>query len=312
LRKPQDYILLYVKGLCIGIANAVPGVSGGTIAFITGIYNELLHALNEIDRDAGKLLLTFRVAACWKKINGNFLLTVLAGICTSLFFLAGTVFNLLVNHPVLLHAFFFGVIFASVALVLKEIKAWGYKPIVAFILSTTLAYLATTLSPLSTPDSLWIVFICGVLAICAMILPGLSGAFLLVLLGKYQFMISAITDLNVTVIVIFSLGCVLGLMGFARLITWVLDHYHRITVAVLAGFMFGSLNKLWPWRQGLEYVTNTKGQQVAVFDKSILPWHTLSITGKDPQLFQAILMMSLGLFIVIVLERIATRLKLKH
>lgn len=312
MRKLQDYILLYLKGLCIGIANAVPGVSGGTIVFITGIYTELLHALNEFDRDAGKLLITFRFAELWKKINGNFLSVVLLGICTSLFLLAGTVFTLLVDHPILLHAFFFGVIFASVALVLKEIKAWGYKPILAFLLSTTLAYFATRLSPTNTPDSLWIVFVCGMLAICAMILPGLSGAFLLVLLGKYQFMISAITDLNVTVIVIFTLGCVLGLLGFARLITWVLDHYQRITIAVLAGFMFGSLNKLWPWRQGLEYVTNTKGQQVAVFDKSILPWHSLSVTGKDPQLFQAILMMSLGVFIVIVLERIATRLKLKH
>lgn len=312
MRKLQDYILLYLKGLCIGIANAVPGVSGGTIAFISGIYPELLRALNEIDRDACKLLIAFRFAALWKKINGNFLIVVLAGICTSLFLLAGTVFSLLVNHPILIHAFFFGVIVASVALVLKEIKAWGYKPIAAFLLGTTLAYFATTLSPVTTPDSLGVVFACGVLAICTMILPGLSGAFLLVLLGKYQFMISALTDLNITVIVIFASGCVLGLLGFARLITWVLVHYQHITIAMLAGFMFGSLNKLWPWRQGLEYVTNTRGQQVAVFDKSILPWHSLSVTGKDPQLFQAILMMSLGVFIVIVLERIATQLKLKH
>lgn len=312
MRTLKDYILLFLKGLCVGIAHAVPGVSGGTIVFITGIYTELLHSLNEIDRDAFRLLVTFQFVALWKKINGNFLFIVMAGIVTSLFLLAGIVFNLLINYPVFILSFFFGVIFASVALVLKEIKTWGYKPIVFFLLSAALAYFATTLSPVQTNDSLWVVFICGIVAICSMILPGLSGAFMLVLLGKYQFMISTFAELNLTAVVVFSVGCVLGLLGFARLITWVLDHYHRITIALLAGLMFGSLNKLWPWRQALEYVTNTKGQQVAVFDKSILPWHSLAVTGKDPQLFQAILMMSLGVFIVIVLERIATRLKLKH
>ncbi len=296
----------------MGIADAVPGVSGGTIAFITGIYEELLHSLTEIDRDAFRLLIKFRFTELWKKINGNFLLTVFAGVITSLLVLVNVIFNLIVHYPILVSSFFFGVIFASVALVLKEIKAWGYKPIVAFIVSAVIGYFITILSPMETPDAYWFVFICGALAICSMIFPGISGAFILILLGKYQYMITSLQEFNILVILIFAAGGMIGLLSFARLITWVLDHYHHITVAVLAGFMLGSLNKVWPWRQGLEFVTTRKGEQVAVFDKSVLPWHLLSETGKDPKLFQAILMMAIGVCIVIVTERIATRLKLKH
>lgn len=296
----------------MGIADAVPGVSGGTIAFITGIYEELLHSLNAIDRDAFRLLIRFRLAEFWKKINGNFLLTVLVGVITSLLVLVSVILNLIIHYPILISSFFFGVIFASVALVLKEIKAWGYKPIIAFIITAVVGYFITLLSPMDTTDTYWFVFICGALSICSMILPGISGAFILVLLGKYQFMINALVEINLSVIFIFATGGLIGLLGFARLITWVLDHYHHITVAVLAGFMLGSLNKVWPWRQGLEFATTRKGEQVAVFDKSILPWNFLSETGKDPQLFQAILMMALGVCIVIITERIATRLNLKH
>lgn len=296
----------------MGIADAVPGVSGGTIAFITGIYDELLHSLNAIDRDAFRLLTRLRFAELWKKINGNFLLIVSAGVITSLLVLVSIIFNLIVHYPVLISSFFFGVIFASVALVLKEIKAWGYKPIVTFFVSAVIGYFITTLSPMQTPDTYWFVFICGALAICSMIFPGISGAFILVLLGKYQFMITSLVELNLGVILTLAVGGAIGLLSFARLITWVLDHYHHVTVAVLAGFVLGSLNKVWPWRKGMEFVTTREGEQVAVFDKSILPWHFLSETGRDPQLFQAILMMALGVCIVIITERIATRLKLKH
>lgn len=296
----------------MGIADAVPGVSGGTIAFITGIYEDLLHSLHEIDRDAFRLLIRFRFFELWKKINGNFLLTVFAGIITSLLILVSIIFRLIVHYPILVSSFFFGVIFASVALVLKEIKTWGYKPVIAFIVSAVIGYLITTLSPTKSPDAYWFVFICGALTICSLILPGISGAFILVLLGKYQFMINSLVEFNLSVIFIFTAGGVLGLLAFTRLITWVLDHYHHVTVAVLAGLMLGSLNKVWPWRQGLEFATTGKGEQVAVFDKSILPWNFLLETGRDPQLFQAILMTALGVCIIIVTERIATRLKLKH
>ncbi|CAN0486004.1 unnamed protein product, partial [Phaeothamnion confervicola] len=203
-----------------------------TIAFITGIYEELLHSLTEIDRDAFRLLIKFRFTELWKKINGNFLLTVFAGVITSLLVLVNVIFNLIVHYPILVSSFFFGVIFASVALVLKEIKAWGYKPIVAFIVSAVIGYFITILSPMETPDAYWFVFICGALAICSMIFPGISGAFILILLGKYQYMITSLQEFNILVILIFAAGGMIGLLSFARLITWVLDHYHHITVAV--------------------------------------------------------------------------------
>lgn len=296
----------------MGVADAVPGVSGGTIAFITGIYEELLHSLNAFDREALRLLARFRLASLWKKINGNFLLTLAVGVITSLLVLAGFIFYLILHYPILVSSFFFGVIFASVALVLKEIKTWGVKPIGVFVITSVLGYLITLLAPVQTPDTYWFVFICGALAVSSMIFPGISGAFILLLLNKYQFMINALVDLDPLVISVFAAGGVVGLLTFARLITWVLDHYHHVTVAALAGLMLGSLNKVWPWRQGLEFGTTRNGQQVAVFDKSVLPWHFLTETGRDPRLFQAILITALGVCIVIVTERIATQLKLKH
>ncbi len=296
----------------MGIADSVPGVSGGTIAFITGIYVEFLHSLNAIDKDAFILLRTFRFAEAWKKINGNFLLTVSAGIITSLLVITSLVFSLIVHYPIYITSFFFGVIFASVALVLKEIKTWGIRPAVAFVLGALIGYGITLLSPVQTPDTYWMVFMCGALAICSILIPGLSGAFILVLIGKYPFMTSAFIELNVPVILVFILGSIVGLLGLARLITRILDQYQHVTIAILAGLTMSSLNKVWPWRQVVEYATNHKGEQVAVFGKSIVPWHFLSETGKDPYLFQAILMMALGMCIVIVTERIATQLKLKH
>lgn len=296
----------------MGAADVVPGVSGGTVAFITGIYDELLHSIKAIDLEAFRLLYTFKLADFWKKINGNFLIVLFVGIASSLLSLAKIVIYLLDHHPILIWSFFFGLIMISAPLVLREIKKWELGTALAFILGIGIAYAITILSPTQTPQSLWFIFFAGALAICAMILPGISGAFILLLIGKYQYMITALLEFNIPVILVFAAGCVLGLMGFSRFLTWILDHYHHATVALLAGFMIGSLNKVWPWREVLEYATNSKGEQIAVFDKSILPWNYLSVTGKDPQLFQAILMMALGVFIIVLIEKIAARLKTKH
>lgn len=296
----------------MGAADVVPGVSGGTVAFITGIYDELLHSIRAVDVDAFRLLLRLRFADLWKKINGNFLLTLLAGIATSLVSLAQVVIYLLNHYPILIWSFFFGLILISAPLVLREIKKWHPGTGVAFVIGISIAYAVTVLSPTQTPEALWFVFIAGMLAICAMILPGISGAFILLLIGKYQFIITALIELNIPVILVFAVGCVVGLMGFSRFLTWILEHYHHATISLLAGFMLGSLNKVWPWRHVLEYATNSKGEQVAVFDKSVLPWNYLSMTGKDPQLFQAIFMMALGVCIVVLIDKIATRLKTKH
>lgn len=295
----------------MGGADVIPGVSGGTIAFISGIYEELVHSLKSIDLDALNLLRKLKIADFWKAINGNFLITVLAGVVTSIVSLAKLMTYLLEHHPIQIWSFFFGLILISSPLILRQIKKWRIAVVLSFILGTVLAYGLTILSPTQTPEALWLIFIAGAIAICAMILPGISGAFVLLLLGKYEFIIRALIDINIPVIIVFVLGCVIGLLSFSHLLTWILDHYHDLAVALLAGFMIGSLNKVWPWKEVFSYRLDSSGEQVAAFDKSILPVDYLAKTGQDPQVFQAILMMALGVFIIVVIEKIAERLKTK-
>jgi putative membrane protein len=312
LRKLNDYILLYLKGMGMGAADVVPGVSGGTIAFITGIYDELLLSIRSVDAEAVRLLLQLQWRAFWQKINGNFLIAVLAGVVTSVLTLAKLVTHLLAYQPILVWSFFFGLILISAPLVLRNVRRWSVTPVITFLAGIALAYTITVISPAQTPESLIFVFFAGALAICAMILPGISGAFILLLLGKYQFVVGALIEFNLPVILVFILGCVVGLLSFSRFLSWILEHYHDITIALLAGFMLGSLNKVWPWREILEYAANSKGEQVAAYDRSVLPWHYFSITGRDPQVFKAILMMALGVFIVVLIEKIAARLKTRN
>lgn len=295
----------------MGGADVIPGVSGGTIAFITGIYEELLHSLKSIDLKAFTLLSKFQFEAFWKKINGNFLSVVLAGIATSVISLAKILSYLLEHYPIMVWSFFFGLILISSPLILRTIKKWRIAVVVSFIVGAVIAYAITILSPTQTPEALWFIFFAGCIAICAMILPGISGAFILLLLGKYEFIIRSLIDVNIGVIAVFLIGCVVGLISFSHLLTWILDHYHDITIALLAGFMVGSLNKVWPWKEVLSFRIDSNGQQVAATDRSILPGDYLTITGHDPQVFQAIMMMALGVFIVVVIEKIAERLKTK-
>ena len=295
----------------MGGADVIPGVSGGTIAFISGIYEELIHSLKSIDLDTLNLLRKLKIADFWKAINGNFLITVLAGVVTSIVSLARLMTYLLEHHPIQIWSFFFGLILISSPLILRKIRKWRIGIVLSFILGTVMAYGITILSPTQTPEAFWFIFIAGAIAICAMILPGISGAFVLLLLGKYEFIIRALIDINIPVIVVFVIGCIIGLISFSHLLTWVLDHYHDLAVALLAGFMIGSLNKVWPWKEVLSYRIDSSGQQVSAFDKSILPGDYLAKTGQDPQVFQAILMMALGVFIIVVIEKIAERLKTK-
>lgn len=295
----------------MGAADVVPGVSGGTVAFISGIYDDLLNSINSIDGDAAKLALKFRFKELWKKINGPFLVTLLAGIGTSIISLAKLVTWLLHTHPIIIWSFFFGLILISGPLILREVRRWTLGAVISFVVGCVIAYAITVLSPASTPNGLWFIFIAGAIAICAMILPGISGAFILLLLGKYSYIIQALTSANIPVILVFIAGCVVGILSFSKFLSWILKNYHSTTVALLAGFMIGSLNKVWPWRQVVEYVTNSSGEQIPVFDRSVLPWHYLELTGKDPQVFQAIMMMALGVFIVVLIEKIAERLKTK-
>lgn len=295
----------------MGVADVIPGVSGGTIAFITGIYEELVQSINAIDTESMRQLFKFQFDAFWRKINGNFLVTVLAGVTTSLLLLSATMLYLLRHHPVTTWSFFFGLILMSTPLILRKIKKWSLSTVAGFLIGISIAYLITISSSIQTPDNIFFVFLAGAIAICAMVTPGISGVFILLLIGKYQYMVTALNEFNLLAIFVFVIGCVSGLIGISRLLTWALNNYHQILIALLSGFMVGALNKVWPWRKVVEYATNSKGDQIAVFDKSVLPWDYLSVTGKDPQLFQAIFMMALGVLIVVLIEKIAVRLKTK-
>lgn len=293
----------------MGTADVIPGVSGGTVAFITGIYKELLHSIRAFDLEALRLLRQRKWNTLWKKINGVFLFTLLAGILTSLLSLARLVNFLLRYHAILIWSFFFGLILISAPLVTREIKKWNIGTVMAFITGIVIAYIITVITPTQSPDNLFFIFLAGMLAICAMILPGISGAFILLLLGKYQFMVNALLQVNIPVLVTFALGCITGIISFSRLLTWILDNYHSFTVALLSGFMLGSLNKIWPWRHTLEYRTTETGERVPIYDVSVMPWDYLSLTGKDPQLLGALIMMALGVLLVYSIEKTASLLR---
>ncbi|MBX2900992.1 MAG: DUF368 domain-containing protein [Cyclobacteriaceae bacterium] len=311
MRTVKDYLLIFSKGMGMGAADVVPGVSGGTVAFITGIYEELIQSIKSIDAIAIQLLVQFRFAEFWRHINGNFLLALVSGIFVSLLSLAKLMLYLLAHQPVSVWSFFFGLILISTPLILRDIKKWNVGTALSFIIGVAAAYFITIVSPAETPTHLVFIFLCGALAICAMILPGISGAFILLLLGKYEFMITALTGFNLWVVVVFSTGCITGLLVFSRVLNWILLHYRYATLALLAGFMLGSLNKVWPWKEVITYRLNQAGQQVPAFDKSISPWQYLVKTGQDPHILNAVLFGMLGIILVIGIEKIATYLKTK-
>lgn len=293
----------------MGSADVIPGVSGGTIAFITGIYDELIDSLKSIDLVAIQLLFKLKIADAWKRVNGTFLLAILAGIVTSLLSLAKLMTYLLREYPIQTWSFFMGLILVSSMLIFRDIKKWNVGIIISAIAGMVIAYTITILSPAETPTSLPFIFFCGSLAICAMILPGISGAFILLLIGKYEYMITALTSFNLLVIVVFAMGCVVGLTLFSKFLGWILHHYRFQTVGLLAGFMLGSLNKVWPWKEVIAYRMDNAGTQVPSFDKSVLPFHYYEVTGNNPLVFHAILFAALGILVVIGIEKTAAYLK---
>lgn len=239
----------------MGAADVIPGVSGGTIAFITGIYDDLIGSLNSINKTALQLFFSGRFKDFWKHINGNFLLSLFCGILISVLSLAGLMHYLLENHPIQTWAFFFGLIVASSIFILRGIDGWNLKTILFLVFGVILGIVVCTLSPTTTPDALWFIFLSGAIAICAMILPGISGSFILLILGKYQYIMSTISGLtsgeaigeNLLVLCVFAVGAVCGILAFSRFLHWLLGKYNKETLIVLAGFIIGSLVKVWPW-----------------------------------------------------------------
>lgn len=308
MEKKRNYLLLVLKGCAMGAADVVPGVSGGTIAFISGIYEELLNSIKSIDLKALKLLFTFRLAAFWKQINGPFLLSVVGGIAISIFSLAKLMTWLLVHHPIFIWSFFFGLIIASSVLVAKEIRKWDIYTILSLSAGICIAYTITVMSPASTPNTWWFIMLSGAIAICAMILPGISGAFILLLLGKYMFILSAVSSLNIGVLLLFLIGAATGIISFSHLLSWLLKNYHTLTVALLTGFMLGSLNKVWPWKETLETYIDSHGVKQVLSETNILPGKYAALNQTDPLLWQAILMCIVGFLLIYVIESIGKRM----
>jgi putative membrane protein len=308
MRNLKDNILLFLKGIAMGGADVVPGVSGGTIAFISGIYEELINSLKSINFASLKLLLGGQFKLFWQAINGNFLIILFSGILLSIKSLASLMTFLMNNHPIELWAFFWGLIVISSVVVLRQIKQWSAGVLITGLAGVVIAFVITSLSPAETSDSLIMVFFSGVLGISAMILPGISGAFILLILGKYKMLITALSELDLVIISVFIAGCIVGILSLVRLIAWLLNKYHDLAVSLLAGFMMGSLNKIWPWKEILEYRVNRHGEQVPLLDNNVFPNEYYEITGKDPHIIQALLFMAIGFFIVVVIEKIALRM----
>lgn len=304
-RKFTDYLIILLKGIAMGAADVVPGVSGGTIAFISGIYEELLSSISSINIANLKLLKKEGFKAAWKAVNGNFLLALLSGIFISIISLAKLISWLLENKPILIWSFFFGLVLASILFVSKQITKWNASAIILFIIGAVAAYYITILHPaISESSSLLFYFFAGALAICAMILPGISGSFILVLLGAYKPILKALDALqfkDIKLLAVVAIGAVVGILSFSKLLNWLFDHHKNSTLAVLTGFILGSLNKIWPWKETLTWRLDSHGVKIPFNEQSVSPF---SYQG-DPQLMMAIILLIVGFLLIILLEKLA-------
>lgn len=313
-----DYILIFLKGIAMGAADVVPGVSGGTIAFISGIYQELINSINRINLDIFKNLKKNGLKATWGAINGDFLLALVCGIGVSVLTFSKVIIHLLETQPILVWSFFFGLVLASILFIWKEITYWTPKSVIALLIGTILSYYITIAEPTHSPDSYLFLFLSGFVAIIAMILPGVSGAFILLLMGSYQTVIGTINQLldgakqmnfellgdALLKLGTIALGALLGLKLFSKVLTWMFAHHKNTTLAILIGFMIGSLNKIWPWKEVLETRVNSHGEVVPFLERSILPTNF----NGEPKIFLAFVMLLIGFFLIFGLEKLASRL----
>jgi len=301
-RRLKDYFIISLKGVAMGAADVVPGVSGGTIAFISGIYEELISSINKVSLNTFKILKKDGLNAMWKSVNGNFLISLLIGIAVSIVSLAKVIRYLLETQPILVWSFFFGLVLASILYVAKQITKWHLGTILLLILGGVLAYYITTLTPQTAEISYPYILFSGALAICAMILPGISGSYILLLLGVYRPVLDAIHEKDLKIIGTLMLGAVVGILSFSRLLKWLFDHYKDLTLATLTGFIIGSLNKIWPWKNILESEM-INGKLKILSEESIMPYN---FKGEN-QLYMAILLAVIGFLFILFLEKLATK-----
>ncbi len=316
----QSYInriLVVLKGIAMGAADVVPGVSGGTIAFILGIYEELIESINKVDFSFFSIWKKQGFKTAWLHINGAFLLALFIGIAISIFSLSKLIKWLLFNHDILLWAFFFGLVLASVVYIAKQITKWHIVNVIVLLAVVVLSYYITNLKPFTSPDSNLYFMFCGFVAIIAMILPGVSGAFILILLGAYEAalevvdnLIEGVTTFNFERIkmafikfLMFAIGAVLGLKTFSKLLNWMFKNYKNLTLSILCGFMIGSLNKIWPWKNVLIWRKNHDGIDVPFQTESISPF---SYQG-DNQLMLAVVLFVIGFACIFILERFSAK-----
>ncbi|WP_424494485.1 DUF368 domain-containing protein [Salinimicrobium sp. GXAS 041] len=299
-RSLKDYFNIGLKGMAMGAADVVPGVSGGTIAFISGIYQELIHTISGVNISLLGIWRKKGFSAMWKALNGNFILALFAGILVSFFSLMRLANYLLENHPVLIWSFFFGLVLASIFYVAKQIPKWNIKIVLWGLLGAVVAFYIVSLPPMAAAQSDLFLFFAGAIAICAMILPGISGSFILVLLGAYKTVSEATHDFDFKTLGIIGVGAVFGLLTFSRLLKWLFANYSTITLAVLTGFIAGSLNKIWPWKKVLE-TAQYGDKSVVLREESVLPWNF----AGESNLWAAVALMLAGFALILILERLA-------
>lgn len=298
-----DYLIITAKGLAMGAADVVPGVSGGTIAFISGIYEELISTISGVNINLLKTWKNDGFSVMWKEFNGKFIVALLSGILLSIFTVMRLAHYLLEHHPILIWAFFFGLVLASIYYVGKQIPKWTFNVFLFLVIGAATAFYLTSLPPLAAaaPGPLYL-FFAGAIAICAMILPGISGAFILVLLGAYKTISEATHNFDFKTLGIVAIGAIFGLLSFSKLLKWLFKHYSTLTLATLTGFIAGSLNKIWPWKEVLE--TATFGDKTLVIrDESVFPWNF----NSDPHMMQAFFLMLAGFLVILILEGLAVK-----
>ena len=314
-----NYAFVTLKGLAMGAADVVPGVSGGTIAFISGIYEELIKTIDGLDIGIFTKVRDQGLKATWREYNLSFLFALVLGIGISILSFAKVISYLLDNEPIILWSFFFGLVIASIVYITGQIRKWDWKTILSLIIGAVVSYYVTIAEPVTSPDSYWFLFFSGFIAIIAMILPGISGAFILLLLGSYHVVIGSINEFTSAVFSLdwdaalmaatklgtFAVGALLGIKLFSKVLTWMFDNYKNITLALLTGFMVGSLNKIWPWKTIISTYINSHGEEVPILEKSILPGQF----EGDPQILSAIIAAIVGFLLIFLLEKLAVRKK---
>ncbi len=314
---PVQHLFLFLKGIAMGAADVVPGVSGGTIAFISGIYEELINTIHNLNFSFFKTWKENGFKKAWISYNLKFLAILLSGILVSFISLAKLIGWLLENHPILVWSFFFGLIVASIIYVGKEVKTWDLKIILALLIVSIGSYYITLAEPMASPENNLYILFSGFIAIIAMILPGISGSFILLLLGSYEVVINTLNDLTTALfsgnwdllwtsmikILLFIIGAIVGIKLFSGVLNWLFKNFKNLTLAVLTGFMIGALNKVWPWKEVMSWRLNSEEIKVPLLEESVLPGNFMG----DPQVPSALIAMIIGFLSIFILEQIAQK-----